>query len=94
MKSRAGLFSKATAKSGVTEKTDTSASSTENEVRRSNTLNFGATLSGSYGPVSLTTTLGLGTAEEDREAVKSSMQRNREVTESPRPAFVRNTRSR
>lgn len=65
---------------GVTEKTDT-ASSTESDVRRSNTLNFGATLSGSYGPVSLTTTLGLSTSKEDREAVKSSMQRNREVTE-------------
>lgn len=65
---------------GVTEKIDTS-SATENEVRRSNTLNFGATITGSYGPVSLTTTVGLNSASEDRKSVKTSMARNREVTE-------------
>jgi DNA-binding transcriptional regulator/RsmH inhibitor MraZ len=65
---------------GVTEKTDSS-SSAETEVKRSNTLNFGATLSGSYGPVSLTTNLGLATAHDERSSVKSAMQANREVTE-------------
>ncbi len=65
---------------GVTEKTDT-ATSAETEVRRSNALNFGATLSGSYGPVSVTTNLGLNSSKEDRQAAKSSMQRSREVTD-------------
>jgi hypothetical protein len=65
---------------GVTEKTDASTAS-ESEVHQSNTLNFGATLSGSYGPVSLTTTLGVGSASDERSTVKTSMQRNREVTE-------------
>jgi hypothetical protein len=65
---------------GVAEKTDTSTAS-ENEVHQSNTLNFGATLSGSYGPVSLTTTLGVGTASDERSSVKTSAQRNREVTQ-------------
>lgn len=65
---------------GVVEKTDTS-TATENEVHQSNTLNFGATLSGSYGPVSLTTTLGVGTANDERSSVKTSAQRNREVTQ-------------
>lgn len=65
---------------GVTEKNDASTAS-ETEVKRSNTLNFGATLSGSYGPVSLTTSLGLTNASEDRSAIKTSMQKNREVTE-------------
>jgi len=65
---------------GVAEKTDTSTAS-ENEVHQSNTLNFGATLSGSYGPVSLTTTLGVGVANDERSSVKTSAQRNREVTQ-------------
>jgi len=66
---------------GVAEKTDASMS-TENESRRSKALNFGATLSGSYGgTVSLTTTFGLSTASEERNSVRQSLQRNREVTE-------------
>jgi len=64
----------------VTEKTDAS-TATEREIHRSNTLNFGATLTGSYGPVSLTTMLGVGTASDERATVKTSAQRNREVTE-------------
>jgi hypothetical protein len=65
---------------GVAEKTDASMS-TENQSRHSNVLNFGATLSGSYGPtVSLTTTLGLTNTKDERESVKHSIQRNREVT--------------
>jgi hypothetical protein len=65
---------------GVTEKTDSSTAA-ESEVHQSNTLNFGATLSGSYGPVSLTTTLGLTKAGDERQSVKTSMQRNQEVTQ-------------
>jgi hypothetical protein len=65
---------------GVAEKTDT-ATASENEVHQSNTLNFGATLTGSYGPVSLTTTLGVGSASDERSSIKASSQRNREVTQ-------------
>ena len=65
---------------GVTEKTDSSTAA-ESEVNRSNSLNFGATLTGSYGPVSLTTTLGLMTAGSERQSIKTSMQRNQEITE-------------
>jgi hypothetical protein len=65
---------------GVTEKTDSSTAA-ETEVHRSNTLNFGATLSGTYGPVSLTTNLGLSNASDERQSVKTSLQRNQEVTE-------------
>ena len=65
---------------GVAEKTDASMS-TDNESRRSNALNFGATLSGGYGPVSLTTTFGLQSTKDERESVKQTIQRNREVTE-------------
>jgi len=65
---------------GVTEKTDSSTAA-ESEVHQSNTLNFGATLSGSYGPVSLTTNVGLTKASDERQSVKASMQRNQEITE-------------
>lgn len=65
---------------GVAEKTDASMS-TENEAKHANELSFGATLSGSYGPVSLTTTLGLKATSEDRQAAKQSMQRTQEVTQ-------------
>jgi hypothetical protein len=65
---------------GVTEKTDSS-SAAEREVNRSNSLNFGATLTGSYGPVSLTTNLGLMTAGSERQSIKTSMQRSQEITE-------------
>jgi hypothetical protein len=65
---------------GVTEKSDSS-TATENEVHQSNRLNFGATLSGSYGPVSLTTNLGITSASDERSSVKNSMQKNREVTQ-------------
>jgi len=65
---------------GVTEKTDASTAA-ENEVHQSNTLNFGATLTGSYGPVSLTTNFGLTHASDERQSIKTSMQRNQEITE-------------
>lgn len=64
---------------GVAEKTDVSMS-TENQAKHGNTLNFGATLSGGYGPVSLTTTLGLTNTSEQQQSVKQSTQRNSEVT--------------
>jgi hypothetical protein len=65
---------------GVAEKTDASMSTT-NEAKHSNTLNFGASLSASYGPVAMTTTFGLSSANEQSESVTQSMSRNREVTE-------------
>ncbi|MGZ8915770.1 MAG: type II secretion system protein GspG [Candidatus Binatia bacterium] len=65
---------------GVAEKTD-SAMSTENEAKHSSAINFGASLSGSYGSVTLTTTLGITNTNEERNSVKNSMQKNREVTE-------------
>jgi hypothetical protein len=65
---------------GVTEKTDTSTAAEAN-VQRSNTLDFGATLSGSYGPVSLTTNVGLKNASEERQSVKASTQKNQEITQ-------------
>ena len=43
---------------GVAEKSDASISS-ENEAKHSNALDFGASLSGTYTGVTLTTTLGL-----------------------------------
>jgi hypothetical protein len=65
---------------GVAEKADSSMA-TENESRHSNTFNFGASLSGEYMGVTLTTTLGLGSTSEERESVKTSAQKSREVTE-------------
>src|SRR5262249_25113922 len=66
---------------GVAEKTDFSMSA-ENESRHSNALSLSSTVSSSgYGPVSVSVTAGLVLSAEDREAVKSSAQRTREVTE-------------
>ncbi len=65
---------------GVAEKTDT-AMSTENEAKHSSAINFGASLSGTYVGVTLTTTLGIANTNEERQSVKQSMQKNREVTE-------------
>jgi hypothetical protein len=65
---------------GVAEKTDFSMSS-ENEARHANALSLSSTVSGSYGPVSVTVTAGLQASAEDREAVKKSAQMSREVTE-------------
>ncbi len=65
---------------GVAEKTDASMSA-ESEAKRSTTLNFGASYSGSYAGVTLTTTFGLGSASEERESVRQSLLKSREVTE-------------
>lgn len=65
---------------GVAEKTDASMSS-ENETKHSSAINFGASLSGSYYGVTLTTTLGISDTNEERQSVKQSMQKSREVTE-------------
>ena len=65
---------------GVAEKTDVSMS-TENESKHSSAINFGASLSGSYAGVTLTTTFGIAATNEERESVKKSIQKNREVTE-------------
>ena len=65
---------------GVVDKTDASLA-TENEAKHASSVNFGATLSGGYGPVTLTTTLGLTSSDEERSSVKQSVQSNRSVTE-------------
>lgn len=65
---------------GVAEKSDASMSS-ENETRRSTAINFGASLSGSYAGVTLTTTLGIANTKDERQSVKQSAQKSREVTE-------------
>lgn len=65
---------------GVAEKTD-AAMSTESEATHSNALNFGASVSGSYVGVTLTTTLGISASSSERQSVKQSMQKSREVTE-------------
>jgi Type II secretion system (T2SS), protein G len=65
---------------GVAEKTDSSMSS-ESESKHSSALNFGATLSGTYAGVTLTTSLGLTNTRDDRASAKESTQRGREVTE-------------
>jgi hypothetical protein len=55
--------------------------SSENESKHSSAINFGASLSGSYGGVTLTTTLGIADTNDERQSVKQSMQKTREVTE-------------
>jgi hypothetical protein len=65
---------------GVAEKTDASLTA-ENESKHSSGFNFNASMSGSYTGVTLTTSLGLTSAAEDREALKRSVQHARETTE-------------
>jgi hypothetical protein len=65
---------------GVADKTDASMSS-ESESKRSSSLDFGATLSGSYMGVTLTSAFSTKSTNEERDSVKLSMQKNREVTE-------------
>lgn len=65
---------------GVAEKSDASMAS-ENDTRRSTAINFGASLSGSYAGVTLTTTFGLTKTKDEHQSVKHSMQKSREVTE-------------
>lgn len=65
---------------GVSEKTDVSMSA-ENESKHSKAFNFGATTSGSYGPVSVSVSVGLSSSAEDRQALKESTQSSREITE-------------
>jgi Type II secretion system (T2SS), protein G len=65
---------------GVAEKTD-ALMSIENEVKHSSAINFSASASGSYTGVTLTTTLGLSATNDERQSVRQSMQKNREVTE-------------
>jgi hypothetical protein len=65
---------------GVAEKTD-AAMSSESEAKRSSAIDFGASMSGSYGGVTLTTTVGNKETRQEQQSVKQSMQKNREVTE-------------
>jgi Type II secretion system (T2SS), protein G len=65
---------------GVAEKSDSSMAA-ENEARHANALNFGVSLSGQYMGVTLTSTFGLSSTNEERESVKRSMETSREVTQ-------------
>lgn len=65
---------------GVAEKSD-AAMSAENEATHSNALSFGASVSGTYAGITLTTSLGITDSSTERQSVKHSMQKNREVTE-------------
>lgn len=65
---------------GVAEKTDVSIS-TENESKHASAFNFSAQVTGGYGPVSMTVATGLNNNSENRQVVKDSTQRAREVTE-------------
>jgi hypothetical protein len=65
---------------GVAEKSDVSMS-LESESRRANTLDFSASVSGSYGPVSVTTQIGLKNEASERSSVKRSSEQSREITE-------------
>jgi hypothetical protein len=65
---------------GVAEKSDASMSS-DSDIKRSTAINFGASLSGSYAGVTLTTTLGITNTKDERQSVKQSMQKSRELTE-------------
>jgi hypothetical protein len=65
---------------GVAEKSD-AAMSSESEAKHSSAVNFGASLSGSYAGVTLTTTLGIADTNDERKSVKQSAQKTREVTE-------------
>ncbi|MDD5410204.1 MAG: type II secretion system protein GspG [Methylobacter sp.] len=65
---------------GVADKTDASMSN-ESQTKHSNSFDFGASLSGSYMGVTLTTTLGIKNTSEEQQSVKNSMQKHSEVTE-------------
>jgi Type II secretion system (T2SS), protein G len=65
---------------GVADKTDASMAS-ESESKHSSSFDFGASLSGEYMGVTLTTTLGIKDTNDERESVKQSIQKHREVTE-------------
>jgi hypothetical protein len=65
---------------GVAEKSDASMS-TENEAKHASAFNFSSSVSGGFGPVSTTVSVGLQQTSDNRDAVKSSLQRSREVTE-------------
>ena len=65
---------------GVAEKSDVAMSS-ESEAQHSLALNFGASVSGGFGPVSVSTSFGLQSKSEERDSVKRSATQAREVTE-------------
>jgi hypothetical protein len=65
---------------GVAEKSDMSMSS-ESESRHSNSFNFGATVSGGFAGVTVTTTAGFNSTSDDRETLKQSIDKSREITE-------------
>lgn len=65
---------------GVAEKTDISIS-IENESKRASAFNFSSSVSGGFGPVSTSLAIGLSQTSDNREAIKQTAQRAREITE-------------
>jgi hypothetical protein len=65
---------------GVAEKNDASMAS-ESESKHSNSFNFGASVSGGYVGVTVSTSLALASTSDDRESLRRSTQSSREVTE-------------
>lgn len=64
---------------GVVEKTDV-AMGNESESKRDSTLNFGVSVSGSYGPVSMTSSLNTTSADSERETRTQSTKHAVEQT--------------
>lgn len=65
---------------GVAEKNDASMS-IESESRRASSLNFASSISGGFGPVSASMSLGVMSSAEDRKALRQTTQRLFEITQ-------------
>ncbi len=65
---------------GVAEKNDASMAS-ESESRHSNSVTFGASLSGGFAGVTVSTNLGLADSSDQRESLRRSISSSREVTQ-------------
>lgn len=65
---------------GVAEKSD-AAMATEAESRHASAFDFRTSMSGGYGPVSMTSSLGLNSSSDQRNSIKQSTQKSREITE-------------
>lgn len=68
------------AERGVEEKHDVAMSS-ESEIKRDSTLNFGVSVSGGYGPVSMTASVSSTTSTSEREARKDSANHAQAITQ-------------
>jgi hypothetical protein len=65
---------------GVAEKSDASMAS-ESETRHSNSFSFGASVSGGFGGVTVSTSLGLNETSDARESLRRSVANSREITQ-------------